>query len=570
MGWIRTTGLAMLIASAPALAEVEFEVKGLKGALRKNVELFLSAIDQDSIEDTDRFRSHLQSEISTAMRALGYYSPSYRVEWQADGDDTRVTLHMNAGPKTVIAERDIQLIGGGANDPDLLAVIENSRLDVGRTLNHGYYEAFKSSLSNTALKKGYFDARFEQSAMKVAPGRQQAFLVLHFDTGQRYHFGPTTINGSQIKEERVRSLMPFEEGDPYLASQLGEFNQALSNSQWFSSIFVEPRLEAAEDYKVPVHVELTPQNRNQVEVGLGYSTDVGARLKLNWKKPWVHSRGHSWNTNMEISAVQPKIETVYRIPLEDVLKDYYQIVGGLRYIDSHDTVSTELGFGVERHWLKESGWQRTLSLRYLYEDYKQGAEEEGLMELFIPGLTYSRTRARGGAMPSWGDKQFISMEYADPLLGSDTEIFRLRGRTGWVRSAGDRHRGLFKVDGGAVLADGIRHVPPSMRFFAGGDNSLRGYGYESIAPRDSGGQLRGGRFLMTATAEYQFRVYGNWWLAAFYDYGDAWNDKPDWNRGVGGGLRWASPVGPIRLDVGVGLDNDSDDYRIHFTLGPEF
>lgn len=172
-------------------------------------------------------------------------------------------------------------------------------------------------------------------------------------------------------------------------------------------------------------------------------------------------------------------------------------------------------------------------------------------------------------MPTWGDKQLISIEFSDPALGSDSRLARFRGRSAWIRSAGEDHRGLLRVDGGAVVADRIEDVPPSMRFFVGGDNSLRGYSYESIAPKDSGDELRGGQYMLTSTLEYQYRVYGDWWGAAFYDYGSAWIDNPDWHRGVGAGVRWASPVGPIRLDFAWGLDKNRDKFQIHFVLGPE-
>ncbi|WP_413111243.1 autotransporter assembly complex protein TamA [Thaumasiovibrio sp. DFM-14] len=568
MRWFFTIGISLLLGSFPVAAKVIFDVKGLDSELRRNIELYLATVEQQRISNSERFRKQFKGEMDNALKALGYYSPQYQFDVQRQQDDTRVIIHVDPGPPTQIVELDIQLIG--QQDPDLLALITDSKIEVGERLHHGKYEALKAQLRSTALKKGYFDAKFIVSDLKVAPSRQQAFLILRFETGQRYRFGPTMIIGSQIKDERVRSLLPYRQGDNYLSENLVELNQALSNTGWFASIFVEPKIEQAQDYAIPVVVTLSPQAKNQVEVGLGYSTDVGARMQLNWNKPWVHTRGHSWNTKMELSAVQPKVETVYKIPLDDVKRDYYQIVGGLRYVDSHDTVSTEISAGFERHWRLDSGWKRTASIRYLYEDYKQGADEQGQMQLFVPGLTYSRNRTRGTGMPMWGDSQFISFEYADPALGSDTEILRMRGRTGWIRSLGDRHRGLLKVDGGTILADGISNVPPSMRFFAGGDNSLRGYGYESIAPRDSGGQLRGARHLLTTTLEYQLRVYGNWWLAAFYDYGDAWNRAPDWKSGVGGGIRWSSPVGPVRLDVGFGLENTSDDYRIHFTLGPEF
>ncbi|GAL06930.1 uncharacterized protein YtfM precursor [Photobacterium aphoticum] len=125
------------------------------------------------------------------------------------------------------------------------------------------------------------------------------------------------------------------------------------------------------------------------------------------------------------------------------------------------------------------------------------------------------------------------------------------------------------VDAGAVFADNLEDIPPSMRFFVGGDNSLRGYSYQSVAPRDSGGKLLGGKYMVTSTVEYQYRVYGDWWGAVFYDYGAAWNDTPDWLAGAGVGVRWASPVGPIRLDFAWGLDKEKDKFQIHFILGPE-
>ena len=158
----------------------------------------------------------------------------------------------------------------------------------------------------------------------------------------------------------------------------------------------------------------------------------------------------------------------------------------------------------------------------------------------------------------------------DPAWGSDSSFVRLRSRVGWIGSFSDDQRYLVRVDAGAVLMEAITELPPSLRFFAGGDNSIRGYSYESISPVDTEGSLIGARYLATAALEYQHRVSGNWWAAAFFDAGSAWNDKADIYRGVGLGVRWASPVGPIRIDVAWGLDVPSDQaLQLHFSLGPE-
>ena len=172
-------------------------------------------------------------------------------------------------------------------------------------------------------------------------------------------------------------------------------------------------------------------------------------------------------------------------------------------------------------------------------------------------------------MPNWGDSQLFSIEFADPALGSNARLARIRARSVWIRSLGDNQRAIFRMDGGAVFAKNIQDVPPSMRFFIGGDNSIRGYGYDSIAPRDSEGKLLCGQYMLTSSLEYQHRIYGNWWGAVFYDYGSSWIKKPEWRQGVGFGLRWASPVGPVRVDFAWGLHKTSNKFELNLVLGPE-
>ncbi|MDP2556329.1 autotransporter assembly complex family protein [Photobacterium damselae subsp. piscicida] len=562
------TAFALAFSTA-AHASSSLKIKGLDGKLESNVEAYLSGIPKEDYSATLRFQEQVEDEVKQALQALGYYQPSIDYRAKPDGDEIDITITVDAGTATHIAKSDIEITGAAANDPDFLALIRNSGLSIGNQLNHGNYEAFKSSLSSLALKKGYFDAEMTKSVMEVAPSRAEAFIIIHFDSGKRYNFGQTLFQGSQIDQDCLDSLIPYQENEPYLASTLGLFNERLSSVGWFSSIFVGGDVNERKGDEIPIHVALSPAVRNKVEVGMGYSTDVGYNFKLNWKKPWINSKGHSLTVKSEFSKVQPKIEAAYRIPLDDVLNNYYQVIGGIRYVDNHDTRSTEYSAGLERHWKLESGWKRIASLRWLYEDYKQGEFESGVAHMLIPGLTYTRTRTRGGAMPTWGDRQMFSVEVTDPALGSDNRLARLRGQTAWIRSLSENQRGLFRLDAGAVFTNHLATVPPSMRFFAGGDNSIRGYGYESVGPRDSAGKLLGGKYMATSSLEYQYRVYGDWWGAIFYDYGSAWNDSPDWVSGAGVGVRWASPVGPVTLDFAWGLDKEKDKFQLHFSLGPE-
>ncbi len=547
--------------------EVELTIEGLKSFRKDNVDAYVSAIPKEEYSTSIRFQARLQRTITEALNAVGYYQPTF--EFEVSEDKTELIVKVSQGSSVRYKEVEIVITGEAKDDPDFIAAIEASGLKKGERLNHGEYDSLKSKLRNLGLQKGYFDAKFTTSRLEIAPDLYQAFVRLHFDSGIRYHFGATEITGSQIKIERVRSLSPFQEGDPYLVSQVGEYNQNLSNTDWFSSVLVEPDLSLlGEGRELPMKVSLAPQARHQLETGLGYSTDVDVRASLKWKRPWVNSLGHSFDSSLSVSSPEQTLTASYRIPLEDVLNDYYRIHYGMKRVDSRDTKSIESNLALERHWKLDNDWNRTIFIRYLLENYEQGLQDDNA-QFLLPGITFSRIRARGGAMPTWGDSQYITLEYGSENALSETDVIRVLGGMKWIRSAGENHRGLFRIDGGANFADDFDKLSPSLRFFAGGDNNLRGYGYESISPKDESGALTGAKYIATTSLEYQYRLYGNWWGALFYDYGDAFNDTPEFKRGTGVGVRWASPVGPIRLDFAWGLDKDPTDFKIHFSLGPE-
>lgn len=561
--------IALVSFSSSAWAnDVDLKINGVDGALLDNVEAYLSSIPEQDYEVSLRFKARLERNFTEALNALGHYHPKY--DFKVSDDQKLVTVNIEPGPVTVVEQIDIQISGEAQNDPEFQALIDKSGLKKGVALQHDLYDALKSSIRNLALQRGYFDAQFTLNRLEVAPEINQAFIRLHFDSGIRYHFGVNGITGSQIEEDRVNSLSPYKQGEPYLVAKVGEYNQNLSNTDWFSSVFVEPDLtQLGEGRELPMKVSLAPQARNQLETGLGYSTDVGVRGSLKWKKPWVNRRGHSFDSSFSLSSPEQTITAGYRIPLDDVLKEYYRIQYGMKNLDSRDTKSLESNLALERHWVLDNGWHRTLYVRYLLENYEQGLQDDNA-QFVLPGISFSRSRIRGSAMPMWGDRQSLTIEYGDPSVLSETRVTRLMGAMTWIRGIGQNHRGIFRIDGGANFAEEFEKLSPSLRFFAGGDNNLRGYGYESISPKDSSGALTGAKYLATSSLEYQYRVYGNWWGAIFYDVGDAFNDTPDIKRGTGVGIRWASPVGPIRLDFAWGLDaTPGDEFKIHFTLGPE-
>ena len=559
---------SLLAFSNSAYADVSLTIKGIDGALEDNVNAYLSSIPEDDYSTSLRFQARLEQSITEALNALGYYHA--KISYTITKDNDELIVNVKPGEPVRIKEMDVVISGEAEKDEEFTNLINKSRLKEGRILNQGEYDALKSGIRNLALQRGYFNGDFKLSRLEIVPELNEANVRLHYDSGIRYHFGTVEILGSQIWEDRVDSLRPFKTGEPYLVSEVGEYNQNLSNTDWFSSVFVEPDLTKLDDGRdLPIKVSLAPAAKNQLETGIGYSTDTGVRGTLKWKKPWVSARGHSFDTALSLSQPEQTITAGYKIPLDDVLHEYYQLQFGLKHLDNRDTESLESNLAVERHWITDGGWHKTLYVRHLYENFSQGLQEDGV-QFVLPGASFSRTRTRGGNMPMWGDKQSVTVEYGDPALLSETRVLRLLGRTSWIRGIGQNHRGLFRLEGGANITDEFEKLSPSLRFFAGGDNNIRGYGYESISPKDSSGALTGAKYMVTSTLEYQYRVTGNWWGAVFYDIGDAFNETPVWKSGAGVGIRWASPVGPVSFDFAWGLDTEPDpEFRIHFSLGPE-
>lgn len=575
--WLGCT-LLLLGLAAPALAANRIEFTGATDERKKNIELYLSTFSPAQINKSARFKNRVAREIKQALRSHGYYQVRVVFQDASDGADYVLKARIIAGRSVFIDVADLQINGEAIRDAEFVALQKTKAPKQGDRMHHGNYEDYKKALLSLAHRKGYFDAHFSRAELVITPGDRRGKMHLHFQSGVRYRFGAIKFVGGQIRDARLQTLLPFSSGDYYSTESLAKLSQNLAHTLWFGSVDLIADPDNRKDGLLPLTIELVPAVKNQVETGIGYSTDVGARLKTNWFKPWVNDRGHSLDAKLALSQQEQDLQTSYKFPLRDVANDYYLLSLGFKNREMRDfaksnqilnTESTSYNLKGERHWLLSNRWQRTLSLRWLYEDFTLGEQNEA-SNLLLPGLSYHRNRDSGGSMPLDADNYLMSVEVADNSWGSDTDFVRLYGRAGWIGSFSADQRWLVRLDAGAILQETIDSIPPSLRFYAGGDSSLRGYGYQSISPLNAEQILVGGSRLATLNLEYQYRVKGDWWLALFSDVGSAWNDQPDWKRSVGIGARWASPVGPIRLDLAYGFDHQPDGrFRLHFTLGPE-
>lgn len=567
--------LLWLFLSGTAVAEqtVLLKMEGLDKSSEayKNVRIYLSQVSNDEADGSERYQQRVQETVDKALRALGYYNTQYQFSLTPRPRPQKDHLHLQISLDTPVKidETDIQISGELNSDTELQKLLEKDIPKAGQILNHETYDNFKSNVEKLAHSKGYFDGQWQYHRLEVYPQDHLADWRLAYDSGVRYRYGKINFINSQIREDYMRNILRIKPNDPYTLSDLSRLSADYSSSKWFSSVLVEPKVQ--EQYKtVDIDLLLQPKKRNEVEVGLGYATDVGPRLQLNWKKPWLNSRGHNLEMNSYISKPEQRLEVGYNVPVKaDPLHYYYQFSAGIEREDKNDTRTTGANVALQRFWNRDSGWAFSLGIKARYDAFEQGSQTKSKTLLLYPTASLNRTRSDGNRFPLWGDSQKITLNWGSKLWASDANFYSLKASSIWIRTLADYHRFYLRAEVGYLNTPNFHLIPPSLRYFAGGDLSVRGFGYKAISPKDQDGKITGGTHLATTTLEYQYQLYPNWWGALFYDTGlaDKKYNAAALHSGVGLGVRWASPIGTIKFDLATPVRSPDKQKGVKFYIG---
>ncbi|AZD93577.1 Outer membrane component of TAM transport system [Pseudomonas chlororaphis subsp. aureofaciens] len=564
--------MLLLFTSCAALAQSELDVrvKPSNDELKVNVEGYIGGVGDRDEEALLRFSRGAEEQARKAAQALGYYQPQISSEVKG-GEKPRLVLNIDPGEPVHLRNVTIRVDGPAASLKGF-RVPKSDQLKSGAVLNHGHYEDAKRLIQNQASRYGFFSGRFTRQKLAVDPQAGVADIELVYESGPRYALGKVSFAGdTPFDEDLLQRMVPFKAGTPYDSELIAELNQALQSSGYFEGVRVDAAPTAAAAEVIPVAVQLETRKPRTMGLGLGFSTDVGPRAKANWTRHWVNAQGHSYGWEAEISAPRQNVGLFYDIPLDPPLTDKLRFAGGYQNeeISNTDTLSKLLTLGPEWHSKLPSGWQRVISLKWQREEYRLG-DDSGLSTLLMPGISYSYLRSDNRIDPHNGYRLQFDSKVAKEGLGSDTNLLYgtvlLKGLT----TVWDNHRFLGRVQFGGSATNGYKKVPPSLRFFAGGDQSVRGYDYQSLSPENSDGDRIGGRYMVAGSVEYQYSIAEKWRLATFVDQGNSFDklELPNLKTGVGVGVRWISPVGPIRLDLARALDDDGG-IRLHFSMGPE-
>ena len=573
---MRLRSAALLIACVASMGargdSYSFELEGVKGNLRRQLKRHLEAAQgEQSTELTPaRIRAlhrRAPATLEAGLEALGYYGATIVPGLAQEGASWRATYRIGRGEPVRVTAVDIDIIGDAREDPAFADSAARFPLRPGDVLKHAAYEDGKRELEHLLADRGYFDAQFTASEVRVDPGLHGARIALAVDSGPRYRFGPVQWPDAALARDFLARFVSFETGAPYRADDLLDLQGKLTNSNYFASVAVAPRPDLARQDEVPVEITLEPRKPHRYSFGLGYGTDTGPRGRAAWQRPFVNARGHRFDSDLRVSPVSSSLAASYGIPLQRPDVDTLSFTTGVlnENTDVSDTTRAQLGAA---RLTTRFGWQETLALDYELERFDVGNDLE-TTGLLIPSARWSRTWADDRVRARRGLRLGLDVRGAQSSVLSRISFLRLRIDGKFIQAIG-KGRVIARGEFGATATSDFDKLPVTQRFFAGGDNSLRGFDYRELGPRDEDGKVVGGRYLALGSLELEHAIRGAWSGAVFSDFGNAVDSLADpFEYSVGAGLRWQSPVGPVRIDLANGISDEDKPWRLHIVVGPD-
>lgn len=590
--------LCLLMAVRPTWAQqsegvIQIRVVGLNDPLKTQIVNLLTSRSRDittpiTAEKVNQFYQQAPQIIQKGMQPYGYFSAQVNSRIIQSGNTWTLIFYVNQGPPVRVIHVDLQISGEGSQDRAFDHISQNLAIKAGQIFTVDNYQAAKDALFNLASNRGYFDAKMALSQIIMNVQARQASIILHFNTGHRYRFGPSLFPPTDLNSDFLARYLRYREGDYYSNAAVQKTQQVLAGSGYFSQTVVTPLPAQAEDHKVPVKIDLTPVKPQRYTFGLGYGTDTGPRGTFGFNWIPVNSYGHHINIlargsyrkiNNNQKLQNNTVNGSYIIPGHDPSTDSYAISAGYGNI-IQDSIS---GFPNQAESFKTSvsyntlfgeDWLQTLALTYLNERSKFNADAtEHTARLLYPSghwdYIHDRAMLRNKIINNGISGSFDILGASEHVL-SETDVIQIKAAMKALATLELTHtRFLFRSQVGRTQIDNLNDLPLTLQLYAGGPTSIRGYKYNSIGP---------GKNLFIVSGEIQQRVYASWYLAAFIDAGSVTETnqpKPRFLKevaGAGAGVVVLTPIGAVELDVARPLpinNTTQKTWQLEFSVGAE-
>jgi len=558
-------------ADIAAADRIEIVIDGVTGDIKDNIISLLSLEQQKSIKSLSDERINKlfkkgRKEINRALQPFGFYHAKITARIDQTKNGWRVYYFVEPGSPVIISSVDLIVDGEAKYDIEFKKYQRKFPLVVGNQLNHTLYEETKAALLNLAAEYGYFDTVMLTNEIRLDLKENTAEIVLHINSGLRYKFGEVIFNQSSFNDVFLNRYIPFKQNEPYSLSKFLLLEDRLNDSDYFKAVDVHLKRELAEDLIVPLEVKLVPRNRTKYVAGIGYGTDTGARIKLGVIRRRVNEHGHKANTEIKVSKILDSISARYIVPLKYPQTDQVSVAVGWEDEDSNNIATTKKFVSVSHSQLR-GRWQKTFFLKYEIEKFTIGSDRDE-STLVMPGLNWTHVRANDRLNTTFGNRFIIEIQGGAETLGSSSSFLQSRLGAKFIRKLFGIGRIILRGDIGYSDVKEFNELPPSVRFFAGGDQSVRGYGFNTLGPVNEDGIVVGGNHLLVGSIEFEFRYDESWATAIFYDVGNAMDEfSEDLKRGTGAGIRYKSVIGLFRVDAASALSKPGHPWRFHLSIG---
>jgi translocation and assembly module TamA len=560
-----------------AVEPFEVLVEGIEGDALKNAQAALAlppGMVREGVIDRallDLFRRRIPEKIQKSLEPFGYYEAqaSSLAEKTEDGRDL-LRVKVIPGAPVRITSVQVQVTGPGENNRDLTQVAASFPLKSGDVLNQVKYEKAKEELMSKALNLGYLGSDFVSHVIRVNRAERKAEIELILQTGSQYLFGEVIWEGTQLYPiSYLERFLDFKPGEPYFYSKVYQTQLNLINSDRFASVNIRADKDEAREGRVPVRVQLEPSAPKRLRPGVGYSTDYGAKVSLRYQDLNAFQRGHEFNADLSIAERRQAVSSYYTLPNQGHIDNRTTLKAGLQRESPNPYDSVLLTLEGEQARSFGYGIIGSAYLQFRYEQFSE-AGRDGISELLMPGLRLYQRRVDDLIRPSRGFRYTLETRGSTRTLGAESNFLQFLGNGDLLIPLGAGFSLIPRTQLGATWQkDPLTDLPPSLRFYAGGDRSVRGYTYQSLGPKDSNGNVIGGKHLLVGSLELEYSITKNWSVAAFYDAGNAFNNFQDmtWPMGAGIGVRYYTPAGPVRLDLARQINVDNPGFQLHIGIG---
>jgi translocation and assembly module TamA len=529
------------------------------------------ASEQVTLPVLRRLVQEARQQVQEALATEGYFSAEVRADLDTQQQPAIVRLEVDPGPRTRVTGVDLDFKGAALGDPEgqerIEAIRKNWDLRVGEPFRDPAWDLAKREALARLQRGRYAAARIAESEARVVPEQRAAQLRLTLESGPIFHAGPVRISGlKRYPPEVVRNFNPLRYGEPYDEIKLELYQRRLLETGYFNAVHfaVEPDVSLAA--AAPLNIELIEAPSQRVDLGVSYSTDVQLGLKVDYHNVDLLDRALRFRTLLDLNEK----EQLLRVSVDTPPRPggiWHTYTAAVERSDVSGLISREAMVEVARNWGLEAVPSRLFVSGHIEKRDIAGFGEEDAHALFIG---YRKTYRTTDALlnPRTGLIGTVEVGASVPEISSRT-FGRVRGLLNWLVPFGAQNDLLVRAEVGVVFAQGRTGIPSSFLFRTGGDQSVRGYAFESLGV-PLGDATVGGRYLTVASAEYTRWFTDTLGAAAFVDVGDAFDalNAIELAAGVGVGVRYRSPVGPVRADIAYGERSGS--IRLHFSVGYTF